>query len=253
MELRDKLNTKERYQELINKKEKYIQEDFLKIKSLAEDEKKGIQKYPKPNNEIIKSTYKGIFIYQYDNLIAKYSMGQPISSIIEEYKITVSYMEKGWKAISGYIEMVWMLSIGIMLEAEADIFEKLKSLVERDHLNDYLVDFLLQNSTQWSKQTPKFKFPRPYKATQDIISLAQTDKTAAVERLKKYLQKEWYKGHSDTGWHDDHKSKWKVHTGYWSFESGALVKILGLDDTPLKDQPYYPYDMVHWRETTIWN
>ncbi len=253
MELRDKLNSLEGYQEIIEKNIKYIQEYFLEIKSLAEDEKKGIQKYPRRNNEIIKAKYEGIFIYQYDNLIAKYSMGQPISSMMEEYKITVSYMEKGWKAISGYIEMVWMLSIGIMLEAEPDIFEKLKSLVERDHLNDYLVDFLLQNCTQWSKQTPKFKFPRPYKATQDIISLAQTDKTAAVERLKKYLQKEWYKGHSDLGWHDDHKSKWNIHTGYWSFESGALVKILGLDDTPLKDQPYYPYDMVHWRETTIWN
>ncbi|MXO33848.1 DUF1911 domain-containing protein [Apibacter sp. B3889] len=248
MELRDKLNSLEGYQEIIEQNIKYIQEDFLKIKSLEEDEKKGIQKYPKPNNEIIKSVYNGIFIYQYDNLIAKYSMGQPISSIIEEYKITVSYMEKGWKAISGYIFMVWILSIGIMLEAEPDIFDKLKSLVERDRLNDYLVDFFLQNCTQWSKQTTKFEFPRPYKATQDIISLAQTDKAAALERLKKYLQKEWYKGHSDTGWHDDHKSKWNVHTGYWSFESGALVKILGLDDSTLKDQQYYPYDMVHWEK-----
>ncbi|WMY92292.1 PoNi-like cognate immunity protein [Snodgrassella communis] len=248
MKLRDKLNSLEGYQEIIDKTKSYTEEFKEKIRNLIEDEKKGIQKHPKPNNEIIEAVYEDIFIYQSDILIAKYSMGQPISSIMEEYKITVSYMEKGWDAISGYISMVRMLSIGIMLEAEPDIFEKLKSLVERDHLNDYLVDFLLQNSTQWSKQTAKFEFPRPYKATQDIISLAQTDKTAALERLKKYLQKEWYRGHSDTGWHDDHKSKWNIHTGYWSFESGALVKILGLDDSTLKDQPYYPYDMVHWKE-----
>ncbi|WP_239352087.1 PoNi-like cognate immunity protein [Snodgrassella communis] len=248
MELRDKLNSLEGYQEIIDLNIQFIKERFEKIENLKQDEKEGIQKYPKPNNEIIKSTYKGIFNYQCDILIAKYSIGQPISSIMEEYKITVSCMEKGWKAISGYISMVRMLSIGIMLEAEPDIFEKLKSLVERDHLNDYLVDFLLQNSTQWSKQTAKFEFPRPYKATQDIISLAQTDKTAALERLKKYLKKEWYRGHSDLGWHDGHKSKWNIHTGYWCFESGALVKILGLDDSTLKDQPYYPYDMVHWKE-----
>ncbi|WP_239424414.1 PoNi-like cognate immunity protein [Snodgrassella communis] len=248
MKLRDKLNSLEGYQEIIDKTKSYTEEFKEKIRNLIEDEKKGIQKHPKPNNEIIEAVYEDIFIYQSDILIAKYSMGQPISSIMEEYKITVSYMEKGWKAISGYIDMVWMLSIGIMLEAEPDIFEKLKSLVERDHLNDYLVDFLLQNSTQWRKQTAKFEFPRPYKATQDIISLAQTDKTAALERLKKYLQKEWYRGHSDTGWHDDHKNKWNIHTGYWCFESGALVKILGLDDTALKDQPYYPYDMVHWEK-----
>ncbi|WMY92291.1 PoNi-like cognate immunity protein [Snodgrassella communis] len=248
MELRDKLNSLEGYQEIIDLNIQFIKERFEEIENLKQDEKEGIQKYPRRNNEIIEAKYDSIFIYQCQTLVTNYSMGQPISSIMEEYKITVSYMEKGWDAISGYISMVRMLSIGIMLEAEPDIFEKLKSLVERDHLNDYLVDFLLQNSTQWSKQTAKFEFPRPYKATQDIISLAQTDKTAALERLKKYLQKEWYRGHSDTGWHDDHKSKWNIHTGYWSFESGALVKILGLDDSTLKDQPYYPYDMVHWKE-----
>ncbi|SCC04033.1 PoNe immunity protein domain-containing protein, partial [Gilliamella intestini] len=172
MELRDKLNSLEGYQEIIDLKIQFIKERFEKIENLKQDEKEGIQKHPKPNNEIIKSTYKGIFIYQSDILIAKYSIGQPIPNLIEDYKRSVSFMEKGWKAISGYIDMVWMLSIGIMLEAEPDIFEKLKSLVKRDHLNDYLVDFLLQNSTQWSKQTAKFEFPRPYKATQDIISLA---------------------------------------------------------------------------------
>jgi hypothetical protein len=30
--------------------------------------------------------------------------------------------------------------------------------------------------------------------------------------------------------------------------SGALVKILGLDDASLKGLPYYPYDMVHWAD-----
>ena len=39
-----------------------------------------------------------------------------------------------------------------------------------------------------------------------------------------------------------------IHDGYWSFESGALVKVLGLDDSSLKGLPYYPYDMVHWND-----
>ncbi|MDO4729539.1 MAG: DUF1911 domain-containing protein, partial [Bacteroidota bacterium] len=65
---------------------------------------------------------------------------------------------------------------------------------------------------------------------------------------KTYLSKSWYKERSYAGWHNSHKSKHNIYTGYWSFESGALVKILGLDDTLLKDQKYYPYDMVHWQE-----
>ncbi len=27
----------------------------------------------------------------------------------------------------------------------------------------------------------------------------------------------------------------------------TIVKILGLDDSSLKDVPYYPYDMVHYK------
>ncbi|MDR4190445.1 hypothetical protein COL87_26390 [Bacillus pseudomycoides] len=40
----------------------------------------------------------------------------------------------------------------------------------------------------------------------------------------------------------------QIFSGYWSFESGAIAKILNLDDSTLRDTPYYPYDMVHYRE-----
>ena len=76
---------------------------------------------------------------------------------------------------------------------------------------------------------------------------AEQDKAEAVKRLEKYLKKEWYRGHSDLSWHDDHKYGIN-HDGYWCFESGALVKVLGLDDSSLKGLPYYPYDMVHWND-----
>ena len=38
MEVRDKLNTLEGYQEIINKKRQYVLEDFTEIKSLIEAE-----------------------------------------------------------------------------------------------------------------------------------------------------------------------------------------------------------------------
>lgn len=165
------------------------------------------------------------------------------------YYSLIESMEQSWKKSNGYIEMIWTLSIGIMLEVEKEIFDKLKSLVERDNLNDYLVDFLLQHSaTQWSKQTTRFEFPVPYKNLSEVIGVSFTDKYKALELLKNYLQKKWYKGHSDMGWYNAHKSKFNIHTGYWSFESGAVAKILQLDDSSLKEQQYYPYDMVHWKD-----
>ena len=38
-----------------------------------------------------------------------------------------------------------------------------------------------------------------------------------------------------------------TYCGYWSFEAGAIVKLLGIDDTILKDMKYYPYDLVHYK------
>ena len=83
-----------------------------------------------------------------------------------------------------------------------------------------------------------------------VSELAKIDKKQAIKRLEKYLKKEWYRGHSEYPWYNDHKYG-IIHDGYWSFESGALVNVLGLDDSGLKGLPYYPYDMVHWNDTKI--
>ena len=174
-------------------------------------------------------------------------MGDSIENVKQQYIETIKSMHFVWRQSNGYVEMVWMLSIGIMLDIEEVEFLKLVDLVKRDNPGDFLIDFLIKSRIQSWEQHQDFKFPNPYKTTKEIVDLAQHDRNSAVEKLKFYLQKEWYRGHSDMGWYNDHKSKWNIHTGYWSFESGALVKILGLDDSALKNQQYYPYDLVHWK------
>ncbi|MNY61286.1 hypothetical protein D3C86_1979500 [compost metagenome] len=49
-----------------------------------------------------------------------------------------------------------------------------------------------------------------------------------------------------TYWYDNDKNRNDVFFGYWSFESAAFMKILGLEDTILQSQQYYPYDLLHW-------
>ncbi|MCO6565746.1 MAG: DUF1910 domain-containing protein [Apibacter sp.] len=76
MELRDKLNSLEGYQEIIDKKEKFIQRD---IKEYEENHETWLK-------DRINSHIARIYMYSNQILISKYSMGQPISSIMEEYK-----------------------------------------------------------------------------------------------------------------------------------------------------------------------
>ena len=66
--------------------------------------------------------------------------------------------------------------------------------------------------------------------------------------IKTYLEKKWYKGHYGVAWYDTHKSDQMTYYGYWSNETAAAVKILGIDDSCLKNQQYYPYDLAHFKK-----
>jgi hypothetical protein len=236
MNRRDTLNSQENYHEIIKRQKEFILEELEDLKGYNSDDQ-----------DKINDTYETIVKYSLDNLIANYSLGETIESIKKEYLSTLNYYQHSWSQSNGYVSMIWMLSIGIMLEIEQEQFMKLVSCVEKDDPNDFLIDFLISSKiSDWEKHN-NFKFPRPYENIKQVIDLSKDNKEAAVERLLKYLQKEWYRGHADTGWYDAHKSKWNIHTGYWSFESGAVAKILGLFDEIIKDQQYYPYDMVHWK------
>lgn len=248
MEARDKLSTKENFLSLIGLQTEFIDDCKKDIQNLKDSEGKGIQLYSLPNIEVIQNKYETILMYEYDNLLATYSMGENIDKILPLYKEIVSFMDIAWKKDNGYILMVNMLSIGILLDVEDTIFNKLAMIVQKDKPNDFLINYLLHHicKIDVSPNTDNFLFPRPYAVTKEIILFAEKDKMSSVKRLKKYLSQEWYRGHSDCGWHNIHKINVFAHSGYWSFESGALVKVLGLDDSSLKGLPYYPYDMVHW-------
>ena len=248
METRDKLSTKDNFLSLIKMQTGFIDEWKNDIEKLKESEKRGVQLYSLPNLEVIQNGYKEILMYEYDNLLATYSAGEDIDKILSRYKYIISLMGIAWEKENGYVQMVNMLSIGILLDVEDAVFNKLAMIAQRGSLNDFLVDYLLHHKSQIdvTLNSDSFLFPRPYAATREIILLADEDKTSSAKRLKKYLSQEWYRGHSDCGWHDIHKINIFAYSGYWSFESGALVKILGLDDSILKGLKYYPYDMVHW-------
>lgn len=97
-------------------------------------------------------------------LIAKYSWGTPVEELIPEYERLAANMPNVWNQKSGYIDMLWMVSIGIMLEIDNDIFSILNKLVEESELDDYLLKYLF-NSRDCEVDTIEgnFLFETPYK------------------------------------------------------------------------------------------
>ena len=247
MGLRDTLSTEENYKDgLISNREAllYFQEKFRKLQS---DLESGIENYKKPTIEVYKSTLATILSYQRDILLATYSSGASLSAFKEEYISFVSFLIPIWRKEWGYEQMLWALSIGILLEVDETTFDKLVDLVRKDDPEDYLIDYLIQSRhPEWTIRI-NYNFPRPYGFTRKIIEEENSEK--AVSLLKEYLTKKWYQGCRDEGWYDLHKRNIDNYYGYWSFESGALCKIKGLDYKQLEGLPYFPYDLVADGET----
>jgi len=101
------------------------------------------------------------------------------------------------------------IKYGILLNVDIKKYFDVKEKLKEEHIDDWLYNFLLN---------------------------------------EKYIVEQWYVGHSDCGWYNSHLSKQKIYSGYWCFEGGAIAKVLGLDDSRLKNQQYYPYDLVHYKE-----
>ncbi|MDR0574164.1 MAG: DUF1910 domain-containing protein [Tannerella sp.] len=195
MEIRDKLNTLDNYKSLIDLKREFIESDKNEIKLLQDSEAKREQLYNLPNDEVIHNFYNSIFTYEYQIFIAMYSMGIDIKELINPYHSTLTYMEKSWEKDSEYVQMVWMLSIGIMLNIEDAKFNKLVQLVEKDNPGDFLIDFLIRyRIPSWKGKSDRFMFNRPYLAVHELVSLSSIEKKKGLERLEKYLSKEWYRG-----------------------------------------------------------
>ncbi|TKI53430.1 DUF1911 domain-containing protein [Lysinibacillus mangiferihumi] len=244
--MRDKLCIEEKYREGIEYHKKFIEENREEIVGLEEDEKNGIKRYPNDNKSIIEETYLSNFLYETENIIAKYSLGENISTIEADYKNAIGSLENIGEREVGYVNLLWMVSLGILLETDKKSFEILNKLVEKENIKDSVIDFLLYASDiGYTKITNDYFKVNPYSKTREIIELAQTDKKKASKRLHTYMEKEWFKGHYDYEWKNAHKEPGYV--GFWSFETAALAKILELDDTSLINNNHYPYDLAHYK------
>lgn len=82
---------------------------------------------------------------------------------------------------------------------------------------------------------------RPYSELLRAVSSGGDEQQQA---LRAYL-KQWYRGMRNCYWHDRHKGRSDSgFFGYWAFEAGMVTLLWGVDDTPYRDLPYYPKDLV---------
>ncbi|MEY9973242.1 hypothetical protein ABH966_003626 [Lysinibacillus sp. RC46] len=246
--MRDHLCIEEKCREDIEYNKKFIDKNIRDIKGLEEDEKNGIQRNPNDNKSIIEARYLRNFIYETEKINAKYSLGEKINAMVEDFENAITYLENKGEREVGYINLLWMISLGILLETDKKNIVRLAKQVEKENINDSVIDYLLcASDIGYTKITNVYFKENPYAKTSEIIELAQTDKKEASKRLQKYMEKEWFKGHYDYEWKNAHKEPGYV--GFWSFETAALAKILKLDDISLINNNHYPYELAHYKNS----
>lgn len=176
-----------------------------------------------------------------------FSKGAPISEVREAF---INYLKARVSVLDGrihYLDDLDTLSIAILLDVDAKTMEPFIENIAKVNYEDYLLDFLIRYYRPNWVQHEEVRFKRPYAYAKIIIDAP--DQESALGALCNYIFSKWYPGSNDAPWYNSHKSKNPAfHSGYWSFESAALAKILGLDDRSLKEQQYYPYDMAHWKK-----
>ncbi len=186
-----------------------------------------------------------IFTTSIHTLIAKYSAGSPLDEIKNDFPEVIGRLEKGWQNegkkiyFDNYILMLWMLSLSVLLDVDKSDLLKIVNILDTSSQNDYLLDIIIASKLSDRKISPEILYPAEFGFLKNLLE------NKDVSALKNYLDNYWYKKMKSAYWFDNDKNKNEVFFGYWSFESAAFVKILGLQDAVLEDQQYYPYELVH--------
>ena len=185
-----------------------------------------------------------------------YSIGEDIGKLRKLYISSLdNYIFGANFKNPTYADDLDRISLGILLGIDNTDFKRLADYVQRmdeqakpaDWTPDQLLWFMLNSRLKENeKQTyaDKLAFPKLYKG---LFKLTQiSDAQEAKKVLNDYIEK-WYNLNKDAPWYNSHLKK-NCYRGYWAWEVAAVAKIMNIDDSGLKDNPYYPYDMVHWED-----
>lgn len=169
------------------------------------------------------------------------SLNSNKNELLDVYKNILDIFSKSINNINSIMSIIWVLSIGIMIDKNNTILKKIsKQLLNKDSaIVRTLCNYIISNEVQYDNN---IKDLNPYKYLKNIFNAHDKDKQ--IDHLIIYLKTKWYNGHSDAYWYNSHLSKEGTYSGYWSYESGAIAKMLKLNDSTLKNVSYYPYNLM---------
>src|SRR5574343_154913 len=217
---------------------------------------------------------RGVGFEKFQRLLLNYTAGTPIEPLRAELEDVIAayerYGEHLWKytgdrnevvfkfySLDDYCQLMQLIGLCFLLHRR-DLLPRLAALQDgldavgpkgegnggSDWVYEEFMSFGLGAENRFESE--QICCSKPYEYLADALSSA--DNIVALKDLNRFL-KHWYKDLAGTGWHDSHIEQ-AGYYGYWSFEAGAAVLLLGIeDDSSLHKYLYYPKDLVAWART----
>ena len=204
-------------------------------------------------------------------LRACYTAGEPISQlppmldeIISVLEISTQFWQEHkaelldigyyfgplkWSEVDDYLKVIQLIAVCYLLQRE-DLLERLLQVILDNAADDLEPDTTIEDFFYYRfKDRPDPEYVQMGKHAVLISeAICGETKEEQLEYLNAYL-KDWY--HEMVGLTDGEYQSHLDHEqngfcGYWSFEAAAIAYLDDLDDTSLRQYPYYPKDMVDW-------
>ena len=205
--------------------------------------------------------------YRLTCMIAQYSRGDSMDKLKESIEKVIDDLPESWNPLTTkvklrikgrmvlsdqymvepYTRMLRIISLAYLLGVEDNSFRIIVQVVRQDRVLDKLFEFIFAARGMSSS----LKGEEAYDIEKSIILKtfghlrAATDTASASDAqslVAKFLEKGFY--HRHNGFYDFHKLDIDLYYGYWSFEAAAVSVILGLDDSVLRMNRYYPSDLA---------
>ncbi|GAB2023803.1 DUF1911 domain-containing protein [Pseudolactococcus yaeyamensis] len=223
-------------------------------------QEKGISKFTNwlENNdrpedlERIERLYSGITANILNIVVARYSRGDKVSEIKPQMDEFIQRALKSEQAHESYNGVLFPLSYCILFNEPEEWRTKFRSSFFKNPTKkipevDGLLDFLTTGQKNDGKLIWEKQFNRLWQA---VLSDTPEEQN---KHLTDYVTR-WYGAKKGEFWYNEHKKSsienmnFSTYNGYWSWEAGAVAKLLNIPDENLKDHPNYPYDLVHFKD-----
>ena len=190
------------------------------------------------------SVYASIINMRFYALRYGYILGSDLNQLHNEYlEISNDFQKIDYLVHSNNI--VDILALGILFEDSMENLKKIVKLGDLSKVNDIVFDYLANGCGIKRTFNSKYFQDDDNKILTEIIQLAQIDNKQASEKFIDYIENEFPKNYWGEDWTGDVGEKF---LGVCLYAYAAIAKILNLDDSSLKDNPYYTYDLVHYKK-----